>query len=207
MLVNTELAIKFGAKIGGEAWITVRHNALGQAMLGENIPDENISKVLATDGSCGRDEVNHLGKAVHESDDSRVSAESFRELCDKIHRYAFPLSIGDGQGLKESRRSERGDLGTLANITMLNILSDLSMKARPPVVAQNKILSANFAQMSRVHRVMMQSNALNAQIPRIRDDDAGIPPPKLAIKDVFTSFQIITEKRIQSVGRGDPLCQ
>jgi hypothetical protein len=29
---------------------------------------------------------------------------------------------------------------------------------------------------------------LNAQIPRIRDDDAGIPPPKLAIKDVFTSF-------------------
>ena len=76
----------------------------------EDVSKEELGNFRSGYRRRGRNEVNMLGKAVHNHEDGVVVALGFRQVGDEVHRNLFPSIGWDWQGFSSPAAARLVDL-------------------------------------------------------------------------------------------------
>lgn len=141
-----EVGHEFGTSIGGD----MRWNP----MLGENMEDKQVHKLLGGDCIDSGDEDTWLCELVDDYQDHR---ESIRvgELLNEVHGDGVPGSLGDQKLLKGAERKVLRDFGACAGGTGLAVIADKELESRPVVVPEDESLRLVLTIMSSGGMIMM----------------------------------------------------
>ena len=97
---------EFGSAVGSNmAW---------NSMLGEDVKNEELCKLLRRNHVVSRDEESLLGETINNDQYSGITGRRRRELLYEIHRDGVPRLLGNGKLFEESVRSvaHRFGMGT-----------------------------------------------------------------------------------------------
>ena len=104
----------------------------------------------------GRNEVCHLGKPVHNNEDSREFI-GWRETDNEVHRNRTPRAVGNGERLQVTEWFMKNWLASIASVTRGNVIKDELAHVRPVIVARDEFKCLGTAIMSSRRRVVVVS--------------------------------------------------
>ena len=99
--------------------------------MSEDVGEEEVSNIRCGDSRGGGNEVNTLGKAVHNHKDRIKVALGLGQVGDEIHRDLFPSCLWGGEWLEKSGDGTVGWLIPLASLAVGDILLDILLQSWP----------------------------------------------------------------------------
>ena len=89
-------------EVSSEAGISVRDDDFGEAVVFEDVIEEELCDATTGDLVVGCDEVCSFAEAVDNDEDGIVVTRGCGEACDEVERNLFPFALGNGCWLEES---------------------------------------------------------------------------------------------------------
>jgi hypothetical protein len=145
---------EFSPESTGEFGISVRDNGGRSTMMDKNILEEETSHIEGRRFFEARNEVDHLGKPVHNNHDGIIAFRCLREISDEIHGNISPRTIRIGQRLKQTSLRLIGRLIALARVTCFHICMNIITHCRPPIMTPDKRESLVTAHVTSIGCIM-----------------------------------------------------
>jgi hypothetical protein len=83
-------------EVSSEARVSIRYDGLGEAMVFEDMVEEELCYAATGDVVVGCDEVRSFAEAVDDDEDGIVVVRGCGKTHDEIERDLFPFALGNG---------------------------------------------------------------------------------------------------------------
>ena len=100
--VDAEEVVQGLPEVSSEAGISIRDDGLGEAMVFEDVIEEELCDAATGDVVVGCDEVCSFAEAVDDDEDGVVVAGGCGKTCDEVERDLFPFALWNGCRFEET---------------------------------------------------------------------------------------------------------